>query len=984
MAIQIRRGAAANFDATKMVSGELAVSTDGSHKVWATGAAGDCWELADKAVEQNIAPAYSTSSTYAVGDYVLYNNALYRCTTAIATAEAWTAAHWTAVNVGSELTDYKEDNSQLEGDINFLNLVNRFTLCTREYGNKTIIIGAPSTYNSPIKVVYPHIVVDNPKYSAETNKIGIFVFASFPSDSTNRKIYRMWSTEDNFDLELTLETAPKTGEASGGTHHSIKYAWKKSNVSPSAPTLTYRFALGYTDANGNNQLLYGEQYKAVLVNGELNVTVRDLTMPAVGLPYVCGWRLGYYFQAAEYWYLPDFVGGADMATASSSSMSGYIEIENTEEVIANAFTANLKLIIAGIGEHIEVGKTVGVVPKESPIPTIEANITELEETKANIDGSYQQMTVGNAEQLVSSIKEEDKVPYLFRTSGGSIDIGDREEDKIVGGTVAWNQLAGNFLNRTETLGITISADNANGSITVTGTATATNNLYFKQNLSVFAGHKYLIRGAKSGGVRLSFTNSSVKDSGNGAIIAISANDTVFVIAAFNNGETFNETIYPQIFDLTQMFGSTIADYIYSLEQANAGAGVAWFRKLFPKDYYAYDAGTLKSVEGLTAHSMVGFNQWDEEWEVGSINNSTGANATNQYYLRSKNYIPILPNTSYHFHSGTLFSATNTAFKRAFYDADKNFLGYVLVTLGTNPEYTFTTPSDAHYMRFQVGDNTDARPVTTYNHDICINLSWDGSRNGEYEPYELHSYPLDSTLTLRGVPKLDANNQLYYDGDEYASDGTVTRRYGVVDLGTLNWSYSATRVAFDVQITNRLVADTVSFICAKYITGSGVSSASDVTSQADKALYYQKGNTTIFIKDSAYTDAATFKTAMSGVYLVYELATATTEEADPFQTPQIVNDFGTEEYVIDNTVTVPIPVGHDTFYQANLVAKLEMAPVSPEGDGDYIVRQTNGENAYVPITFPADELPAAPTTDGNYVLKCTVASGTATFTWEVQS
>ena len=28
-----------------------------------------------------------------------------------------------------------------------------------------------------------------------------------------------------------------------------------------------------------------------------------------------------------------------------------------------------------------------------------------------------------------------------------------------------------------------------------------------------------------------------------------------------------------LFDLTQMFGSTIADYIYSLEQANAGAGV---------------------------------------------------------------------------------------------------------------------------------------------------------------------------------------------------------------------------------------------------------------------------------------------------------------------------------------------------------------------------------------------------------------------------
>lgn len=43
----------------------------------------------------NLAPKYSSSSTYSVGDYVIYNNLLYVCNTAIITAEAWTAAHWT-------------------------------------------------------------------------------------------------------------------------------------------------------------------------------------------------------------------------------------------------------------------------------------------------------------------------------------------------------------------------------------------------------------------------------------------------------------------------------------------------------------------------------------------------------------------------------------------------------------------------------------------------------------------------------------------------------------------------------------------------------------------------------------------------------------------------------------------------------------------------------------------------------------------------
>ncbi len=60
-----------------------------------------------------LATAYSPSSTYAVGDYCIYNDILYRCTTAITTAEAWTAAHWTAVTVGDELSDLKADLDEL-------------------------------------------------------------------------------------------------------------------------------------------------------------------------------------------------------------------------------------------------------------------------------------------------------------------------------------------------------------------------------------------------------------------------------------------------------------------------------------------------------------------------------------------------------------------------------------------------------------------------------------------------------------------------------------------------------------------------------------------------------------------------------------------------------------------------------------------------------------------------------------------------------
>ena len=39
---------------------------------------------------------YSATSTYALGDVVMYEGTLYECTTAITTAEAWNADHWTA------------------------------------------------------------------------------------------------------------------------------------------------------------------------------------------------------------------------------------------------------------------------------------------------------------------------------------------------------------------------------------------------------------------------------------------------------------------------------------------------------------------------------------------------------------------------------------------------------------------------------------------------------------------------------------------------------------------------------------------------------------------------------------------------------------------------------------------------------------------------------------------------------------------------
>lgn len=77
------------------------------------------WGLIKSYISPTLAPQYSSSLTYKVGDYVIYNDSLYRCTTAITTAESWTAAHWTAAILGNDVSGIKNslDSNYLYNDL---------------------------------------------------------------------------------------------------------------------------------------------------------------------------------------------------------------------------------------------------------------------------------------------------------------------------------------------------------------------------------------------------------------------------------------------------------------------------------------------------------------------------------------------------------------------------------------------------------------------------------------------------------------------------------------------------------------------------------------------------------------------------------------------------------------------------------------------------------------------------------------------------
>jgi hypothetical protein len=347
--------------------------------------------------------------------------------------------------------------------------------------------------------------------------------------------------------------------------------------------------------------------------------------------------------------------------------------------------------------------------------------------------------------------------------------------------------------------------------------------------------------------------------------------------------------------------------------ATAGSGVAFFRSLFPKDYYAYDAGTLMSVQAKE-HRTVGFNQWDEEWEKGTYDATTGEKINEDTRIRSKNKIRVIPGSTYCFLKRLSFFQ---------YGISGNYLrtsGFVGTDTGFD---TITLGNDCYYIAFCA---TSTYGVT-YKDDICINLS-DSSKNGTYEPYEEHVYPLDSDLVLRGIPKLDSDGNLYYDGDEYTPDGSVKRRYRIVDLGTLEWSFqSGTNRFYSGTISNSIKTNysgsyNLNLVCTDY---TPVDNA-----ESDRSICAMNSSGNVFIKDARYATSSTeaFKTAMSGVYLVYELKTPTTEQADPYHEIQICSRYGTEEFV-DAAATaetdprdVAIPVGTETLYPVNVFDYIE--------------------------------------------------------------
>ena len=236
----------------------------------------------------------------------------------------------------------------------------------------------------------------------------------------------------------------------------------------------------------------------------------------------------------------------------------------------------------------------------------------------------------------------------------------------------------------------------------------------------------------------------------------------------------------------------------------------------------------------------GINVWDEEWENGYLS-STGQPASDPTAIRSKNFVRVVPNTTY-------YGKSPVPMGIRFYDESQTFVGTASVN-----NATFMTPSNAQYLKFYCAN------TATYNNDISINYP---STDHDYHAYNGTTYTTDLGRTV-------------YGGEVEQVSGALTDKMAMADLGTFTWQKYGTYSDMD-----------------RYISAGIDSTAKDGETNAICSIYPLKWEANGFVIGGGsaklsvltelgqYSSVADFKTAMSGVQLCYELATPQTYQLTP--------------------------------------------------------------------------------------------------------
>lgn len=556
--------------------------------------------------------------------------------------------------------------------------------------------------------------------------------------------------------------------------------------------------------------------------------------------------------------------GADAAHAYSSGI-----IEATDAANDAASSANDAADDANDGA---AAANAAASAASSAATAANAAAQEATEAAESIsDGYFPLLSAGTSDALLSG--DSTLATFARRVSDHD---GACRIDSLRGRTVVWNQLvsepndATNWRKTVGTTNVTVEVENKALKITVGDVSSGGNSFIISASLGAnyISGHKYMLKAHTSSTNILSHWN--LLDVWAGGTDILPNTQGVQSIIATATATSANSpyaaiTFMPQSAP-AQSVGTVI--YIYSIScidlTAMFGAGnepatVAEFESLFPDAYYPYNAGSLLSVnvEGVKA---------------------TGKNlidcAYNNKSSSAYRYEPV--------QDGLVLKAGVTYTAKPFgKDAvsNANILGVGL----SDPVF--------HWGFYQTASKTIIPSEDIIISKASISIAANtfggfqlevGSQATEYVPYK-PSITREIPAATYFPTGIKSAGTAY---DELTSDKAVTR-IGAVDLGSLTWTVNAT-LQSDVY---RMVASLTgaksasggntkgNIVCAKYDTIS-----QDATWRTDAiGIAIGSNDSVLRVYDPNYngsSDAAVFKTAMSGVMLFYELATPTETPIDP--------------------------------------------------------------------------------------------------------
>lgn len=295
-------------------------------------------------------------------------------------------------------------------------------------------------------------------------------------------------------------------------------------------------------------------------------------------------------------------------------------------------------------------------------------------------------------------------------------------------------------------------------------------------------------------------------------------------------------------------GVPVKELIVGIEPVQAGTGTP-----SPSNPRAISGWSACNVTKCGKNLCHFFN----DGQVPSIN--TGALVS--YNGCRTGFIKVQPASSYTLSAASLSTPNCFIF---YYDKDYNYLAYGF----GNVPLTRITPSNCCYIMLR-----NDSPLT----DI-VNAQLElGSTATTYEAYN----GTTDTISLGGT---------VYGGELNVTTGKLTITHGIVDLGSLNWTYDSANLRFQSTFISGMKglsnnSETPNWKCSSYNVVS--ISAFDSTPRPDNSLRGTVNNTIIFVRNTNYTDPAIFKTDMSGVQLVYELATPTTTTLTPTEVATVL-------------------------------------------------------------------------------------------------